>query len=259
MVFTMIAYSESQDSATLVNVAALVDPHVRVVGDDIVVPSALPYVAGVYAIGSQLSRAQLVSPSIRRRYPLEVTPIEIAAEPADPVKYNSYFGSPIGLDADEALNFQAAEDGAGAGRSTGLVWLCDGATTPISGEEMFTIRSTNASTLVAFTWTNGALTFSDSLPAGTYAVVGMRASSAGLIAARLVFSQFPWRPGCIGSDTLGEQGAPIFRMGGLGVWATFEHNTPPTVDFLSVSADTSQTVDLDLVLVSGRLSGPGRS
>ena len=94
MVFTLVAYSESQDSATLVNVAALVDPHVRVVGDDIVVPSALPYVGGVYAIGADLTRAQLVSPSIRRRYPFEVTPIEIAAEPADPVKMLGFFQSP---------------------------------------------------------------------------------------------------------------------------------------------------------------------
>ena len=45
--FTMIGYSESQDSSSLVNVAALVDPHVRVVGDDIVVPSGLNYVGGV--------------------------------------------------------------------------------------------------------------------------------------------------------------------------------------------------------------------
>jgi len=94
MAFTLIAYSESQDSATLVNVAALVDPHVRVVGDDVVVPSALPYVGGVYAIGTAISRAQLVSPSIRRRYPMEITPIEIAVEPADPVKYNPFFCIP---------------------------------------------------------------------------------------------------------------------------------------------------------------------
>ena len=259
MAFTMVAYSESQDSATLVNVAALVDPHVRVVGDDIVVPSGLPYVGGVYAIGADITRAQLVSPSIRRRYPLEVTPIEIAAEPSDPVKYTPFFASPIGLDEDEALNFQAAENNASAGRCTGVVWLCDGATSPITGSEIFTIRSTNASTLVSYAWTNGALTFGDTLPAGTYAVVGMRASSTGLIAARLVFSQYPYRPGCIGSDTLGELGVPIFRMGGLGIWGEFQHNTPPTVDFLSLSADTSQTVDLDLVLISGRLSGPGRS
>jgi len=259
MAFTLVGYSESQDSATLTNVAALVDPHVRVVGDDIVVPGALSYVGGVYAIGTAISRAQLVSPSIRRRYPMEITPIEISVEPADPVKYNPFFASPIALDEDEALNFQAAENNASAGRSSGLVWLCDGSTTPMTGSEMFTIRATNSSTLTAYAWTNAALTFGDTLPAGEYAVVGMRASSAGLIAARLVFSQYPWRPGCIASDTLGEQSAPVFRMGALGVWGEFQHNTPPTVDFCSVSADTAQTVDLDLVLISGRLSGPGRS
>ena len=110
MAFTLIGYTESQDSASLTNVAALADPHVRVVGDDIVVPSGLSYFGGVYAIGADITRAQLVSPSIRRRFPMEITPIEIAAEPADPVKYNPFFSSPIALDEDEALNFQAAEN-----------------------------------------------------------------------------------------------------------------------------------------------------
>lgn len=257
--FTMVAYSESQDSATLANVAALADPHVRVSGDDVVVPQALTYVGGVYGIGVSISRAQLVSPSIRRRYPLEVVPVEIATEPADPVKYLHMFSNPIALDPDESLNFQAAENGSGAQQSTGIVWLCDGATAPITGAEIFTIRATNTTTLTAYTWSNGALTFSDTLPAGEYALVGARGSSAGLIAFRFVFSQYAWRPGAIGMDTVGEVGAPIFRFGALGVWGEFSHNTPPTVDFLSLSADTSQTVDLDLILLSGRLSGPGRS
>ena len=111
MAFTLVAYSESQDSATLVNVAALVDPHVRVVGDDIVVPTALNYVGGVYGIGTAITRAQLVSPSIRRRYPFEVTPVEISTEPSDPVKMLGFFSSPIGLDPDEGLNFQADQRG----------------------------------------------------------------------------------------------------------------------------------------------------
>lgn len=256
--WTLIGYTESQDSASLTNVAALADPHVRVNGDDIIVPTALPNVAGVYAIGANTTRCQLVSPSIRRRYPFEVVPVEYASEPADPVKYYPLFQNPIALDADEALNAQAAEDAAGAARSTVLVWLSDGPVAPLQGVECFTIRATNASTLAANAWTNGSLTFNDTLPAGEYAVVGMRASSAGLIAARLVFSQYPWRPGVIASDTTYEVGAPVFRFGALGEWGTFAHNTPPTVDFLSISADTSQTVDLDLVMISGRLSGPGR-
>jgi hypothetical protein len=258
MPWTLVAFSESQDSASLVNVAACADPHVRVSGDDVVVPANLNFVFGVYGIGVSITRAQLVSPSIRRRYPFEVTPLELASEPADPVKYYPFPASPIQLDPDESLNFQAAEGGAGATRSTGLVWLSDGPISPVSGLEVFTIRATNTSTLSAYAWTNGALTFSDTLPAGDYAVVGMRASSTGMIAARLVFSQYPWRPGCIASDTLGEVGHPAFRQGNLGEWGTFSHNTPPTVDFLSDSADTSQTVDLDLVMITGRLAGSGR-
>ena len=257
--FTLVGYTESQDSSSLTNVAALADPHVRVSGDDIVVPSALTYVGGVYAIGASITRAQLVSPSIRRRYPFETVPVENAAEPADPVKYFPLFDNPIALDPDESLNFQAAENGAGAQPSSGFVWLCDGAVAPITGAEIFTIRATNTSTLTAYAWTNGALTFNDTLPAGEYALVGARGSSAGLIAFRFVFSQYAWRPGAIASDTTGEVGAPIFRFGQLGTWGEFSHNTPPTVDFLSLSADTSQTVDLDLILLSGRLSGPGRS
>jgi len=257
--FTLVGYTESQDSASLTNVAALADPHVRVSGDDITVPSQLAYVGGVYAIGASITRAQLVSPSIRRRYPLEVVPVEIAAEPADPVKYFPLFDNPIALDPDESLNFQAAENGSSSQQSSGFVWLCDGAIAPITGAEIFTIRATNTSTLTAYAWTNGALTFNDTLPAGDYALVGARGSSAGLIAFRFVFSQYAWRPGAIGMDTTGEVGAPIFRFGKLGEWGQFSHNTPPTVDFLSLSADTSQTVDLDLILLSGRLSGPGRS
>jgi len=257
--FTLVGFSESQDSASLTNVAALADPHIRVSGDDVTVPAGLNYVGGVYAIGADTTRAQLVSPSIRRRYPFEIVPVEVAAEPADPVKYFGLFDNPLQLDPDESLNAQCAESNAAAGRSTVLVWLCDGATAPITGAEIFTIRATNTSTLSAYAWTNGALTFNDTLPAGTYALVGARASSAGLIAFRFVFSQYAWRPGAIGMDTVGEVGAPIFRFGKLGEWGQFSHNTPPTVDFLSLSADTSQTVDLDLILLSGRLSGPGRS
>jgi hypothetical protein len=257
--FTLVGFTESQDSASLTNVAALADPHIRVSGDDVVVPSGLNYVGGVYAIGADTTRAQLVSPSIRRRYPFEIVPVEVSAEPADPVKLFPLFDNPLQLDPDESLNAQAAENNASAGRSTVLVWLCDGATSPITGAEIFTIRATNTSTLSTYAWTNGALTFNDTLPAGDYALVGARASSAGLIAFRFVFSQYAWRPGAIGMDTVGEVGAPIFRFGKLGEWGQFSHNTPPTVDFLSLSADTSQTVDLDLILLSGRLSGPGRS
>ncbi|NDD17200.1 MAG: hypothetical protein EB092_09385 [Chitinophagia bacterium] len=259
MAFSLICYSESQDtSGALSNVAAVTDPHVRVIGDDVIVPNELNYLAAAYAVGASLTRAAVVSPSIRRRYPFEVTPLDANANPSSLFVFTP-FTSPIQLDEAEALNFQVAENGAGAVRDSGFVWLSDGPFVPVTGSEVFTIRATGSTTLSTYAWTNCALTFNDTLPAGEYAVVGMQATSAGALAARLVFTGSSWRPGVVATTSSTVVGNPLFRYGNMGVFGTFAHNTPPTVDFFSSSADTSETVYLDLVMVTGRLSGMGRS
>jgi hypothetical protein len=88
------------------------------------------------------------------------------------------------------------------------------------------------------------------LPAGSYDIIGMRAVSTGAIAARLVIPGFEWRPGVIAYDAVGDVELPRFRYGNAGVFGRFTHDSPPTVDFLSVSADTSETVFLDVVKVA---------
>ena len=258
MAFTLVGFTQSVDtSGVLTTITALADPHVRVNGNDIIVPDALSNLHAVYALGANMSRAAVVSPSIRRRYPFEVVPVDAAANPSEPFHFAA-FNRPIALDNDEALNAQFAETGAGAGRGTVLAWLGDGQTPVDSTDEVFTIRATGTTTLTAFAWTNCALTFNDTLPAGEYDIVGMHAFSTGGIAARLVIPQYAWRPGIIASTSANIWGSTYFRYGNAGVWGSFSHNTPPTVDFLSTSADTAQTVYLDLVMRSGRLSGVGR-
>lgn len=244
--FTLIGYSESQDtSGVLANLAALTDQHVTVNGDDILVPP-LNKVIGYHAIGVNFTQGQLSSPSLRRRTLIDIEPGDVGTEPTSALLWHDRFDSPIQLITNEALNFLAAEDAAGASRVTGLVWLGDGENLPIGGD-FFTVRATNGSTLTANAWTIGALTFTQTLPAGRYQVVGMRAQSAGLIAARLVFVGGFWRPGCIGTDADGDLDNPRFRYGNGGLWGEFMHNTPPQVEFLSSSADTSQVVHLDLI------------
>lgn len=258
--FTLVAYSASQDtSGALTTTAALADPHVRVSGNDISIPGDLPFVSGVYAIGATMTRASLVSPSIRRRYPFEVFPVDASATPTDPWHFHDVSQSVIQLDVDESLNYQFAESGTGAQRGSGLVWLSDGPITPDITGEIFTIRATGSTTLSTYAWTNCSLTFNDTLPAGTYEILGMHAISSGAIAARLVIPQYAYRPGVICSTSANAYAGEKFRYGNYGVFGMFSHMTPPTVDFLSSSADTSQTVYLDLRMTSGRLSGVGRN
>lgn len=247
--WAIVGYTESQDSATLVNVAALADQSVRVNGDDIIIPRGLNFLLGAYALGPNVTRAQLLSPSLRRVFNQEIGPIDVAALPTSPVPFNLFAPNILELDEDEALNAQAAEDAAGASRATVLVLLGDGPIEPVTGD-LHTVRVTGATTLVANAWTNGALTFDQTLPAGRYQLVGARMRSTNLQAFRFVFIGGTWRPGSIGNALVSDLDIPGQRGGGWGVWGEFEHNTPPTVDFLANGADTAEAGELDLIKVA---------
>ena len=248
--FTTVAWSESQDTSNVLTaMTALADPHVRVSGDDIIVPGALPWVMGLFGLGANITRARLESPSLRRILNQELGPVDDNATPRSPSRLNDFGSNPIPIDPEEALNFFVSEDTAGAEREYGIAFLTSGVVTPAIGD-IRTVRATGTTTLTANAWTNCALTFDETLPAGTYHLVGARGNSSGVVAFRFVFSGLPWRPGGIGEVSVDLVGHRNWRRGRSGVWGTFEHNTPPTVDFLSTSADSSQTLELDLIKVS---------
>ena len=78
----------------------------------------------------------------------------------------------------------------------------------------------------------------------------MRAVSATLVAARAVFrGEGFWRPGCLGCDSESDLDSPLTRHGKMGIWGEFEHNQPPSIDFLASAADSDQDVILDLIQI----------
>lgn len=255
MPFTTVAFLESVDPAGAFNaLSAVADQHIFVSGDDIRIPNELPNIAAA-AMGIETtveSFGRLISPSLRGLNPLYVEPFSGAAaaavEPASPHPVKDLRLSPFPLVAGEALNAEVNSNPAAAQVQWAIVWLSDGPINPVTGE-IITARATNADTLTANAWTNGALTFADDLPRGRYQVVGMRARSAGLVAARLVFVGGRFRPGVLGVDAQTDLEHMMFRYGGLGEFGEFDDLEPPTVDFLSVSADTAQDVFLDLIKV----------
>jgi len=248
--FTLVGYHfYGSTGGVLTYAPALADQHVRVEGNNVVVPGGMANLLGAFAAGATISRAQVESPALRRTILLDLGPLNEAAEPLDPTPYFDAFYNPIPLDEYEPLRMLVAGEESSAEDKVGLIWLGDGPQSPATGE-MYTVRCTSSTTLTEYTWTNGALTISQTLPAGRYQVVGMRAESTGLIAARLVFVGGTWRPGCLGYDAGYDVGPSIFRRGALGVWGEFSHDQPPTVDFLSRSADTDEVVWLDLIKVA---------
>jgi len=248
MPFTLCAFYESTTAAkTTYAINALSDPHVRISDDDLWIPSLLPMLAAYYALGATLTLARLESPTLRTLTPIDVIPFDLSTEPESPPNLVYQGHAPKLVGGGEALNLKVTDSTADL--IYGLVWLCDGPLTPVVGE-IFTVKATATTTLTAKAWTNGSLTFAQTLPKGRYQVVGMRAKSAGLIAARLVFPGYAWRPGCIGNDAYNDKINSEFRFGRMGVWGEFDHDVPPTVDFLSISADTSEEVWLDLIKIA---------
>jgi len=249
MPFTLAGWTETQDATTTLRyVAAMADEHITVVGDDVKVP-ALAQLAAHYALGPTMTLAQISSPSLRRRTNLDLGGIDVAAEPLSLPNMSQRFANPLPLEAGEKLNALAAKSGGVAEYAHVLVWLSDGPITPVTGE-IFSVRATGATALVAYTWSSSAITFTQTLPTGRYQCVGARAESAGMIAFRLIFPGYSWRPGGVGADAPSDISPNGQRLGGWGVWGEFADDAQPILEALSISADATQTLYLDLIKIA---------
>jgi hypothetical protein len=249
MPFHLAAFAESIDPAgALVNITAVQDDSVFTSGDDIRVPTALPFLAGAAALISATLpvQAQIQSPSLRQVANIDIEPVDTGLLFSDPAGFAMQGGSPIPLAGDEALNALVNSNPAGAELHYALVWFSDGPLQPVSGP-IFSVRATMSVTGIADEWVNGNLTFGTDLPVGNYNVVGMRFRATGAVAARLNFVGGAWRPGVVGVEAIDDSVGMPFRYGKMGVWGQFHTNTPPTVDVLAAAAAITPVVMLDLI------------
>ena len=262
MAFTLIGFHEKVSAPSLTKITALDDQHIRVSGDDIVVPE-LNKIIGALFMSPNMKAGELSSPSLRRMWledmlpflQSDALPTTQAVDEGGTATYNiprnDYFadftGNPLVLEQSEKLNALVNNNGNDE-ENVVLVWLSDGKNAPIKGD-IHRIKATVSETLEPYKWSNGALTFEQTLPAGKYAVVGMKAKSDTLIAARLVFVGESWRAGVLGQKAYSDDRPVIFEKGNLGSFGQFEFDQPPTVDFLASGADTSEEIWLDLVQV----------
>ena len=262
MGYTLIAFYESRAGvAALDNVAGLADQHVAVAGDNITVPPKWNQIIAAWTGMSNatdvLAAARLSAPSMRGKTLLDLANLEAIAaggtlEPSSPTPINVFTSRPVQLTSGEFLNLLQESDGTTAANlCTGLVFLGDGDYgNPYASMPVQTVRATGSTTLTANAWSACTITLDQQLAAGRYAIVGMRAQSAGAKAARLVMQETPARPGVIAYDSNADIEHPMFRNGNLGVFGTFVHTAIPQVEFLSLSADTDETIFFDIVKIA---------
>lgn len=244
MPFTTVAYHKAAENATLLAIQPIADQHVTVRGDDLTVPELNQIIAAIIA-GSALSRAQIQSPSLRPLW-LEDIGKETGSESFAGMAgvLCDYKENPIPLVTSEKLNVFTIHTADGRA----LIWLADGPISPVSGL-IRTLRATVVTHSVADVWTHSILTLGQTLPAGRYQVVGMRAVGTNLLAARLIFVGYSWRPGVPAGLTEATIDYEVFRRGRFGAFGEFEFDQPPSVELLGTGVSASEQIFLDLIQV----------
>jgi hypothetical protein len=244
----LAAYTASiANGSTLLQLAALADGIMPTRDSAFITSKGLDHVMFVFGFGTNLTRIQLQPPSVRRFGNFEVKPFTNAS-PGAGVSIGAMFmaDNPLPLEVGEEVPVYVIQGAAGAQQEYAFVRFTDGPKTPIKGK-ILTIRATGTTTLVANAWTQCALTFDTALPNNKFKVVGARCKTAGGLGFRFINSQSPFRPGgiCDQSDlAIIDNGQ---RRGGWGQWFEFDYLTPPTLEVLSTSADTAQTLELDVI------------
>lgn len=249
-------YEDIDAAAALVNITAIPDPVLFTQGDDLRVPSLNRVVVIAAGIGSGSNGiARLTSPSLIRKANFDIRPINGNAD-ADavvsvPPNVMDLRQNPLTLNVDEILRALIdSNTGAVAGQWVAALFS-DGPVQPLGGQEIFTLRGTATTTLVAHAFTTLVTTWDSDLAVGRYQIVGLKAQSATSRMARIIFpgGGGPWRPGCLGSVADGDQTSPLFRYGALGLWGEFEATSMPDIEILASAGDTAEEIYLDLIRI----------
>lgn len=200
-----------------------------------------------YSGGLTQSRTRIVTPTLRQVASMQLRPLDNFAHPISFPAYARYFTNPLTLKALEEISVVMQNTSTAV--CNALLGLSLTPVMPAPQGNIFCLRGTGTTTLTALGWSQVAITWSDTLPSGNYVCVGLAAFSATCLAARLTFEGQWERPGCVGTDLVTSQEYPFFHNGNLGAWGNFHSYRMPSLEFLSVSADTAQTVFLDLIRV----------
>ncbi len=206
------------------------------------------YAAG-FGGGTAPTRQQLRAPSLREMFFPEITPANLSGSFTGGRFYTDLAYNPLQLQTNEGLNYYS--DGGGDGTTAQLVYgvaiLGDSSPAPQKGK-IFTIYATAAIGAAVGAWNNGPITLDQTLPVGTYDIVGLRVNAAGLVAARLIFigASAITRPGVFGTDIINRENYPNFRLGQNGIYGLFDTTTPPSLEVVG-GTSTAQTLALDLI------------
>lgn len=258
MPFDVIGFSEATPAAGTVNIAgALEDTLYRVTGDDILVRVDAPYVLGVTYEALTVPASMILRQPQMVDYHLVKSKLGTALNGM--LGYTHMFGRPLPLrggDKLNALSVNAADEITQIGVLLGSGKITQAMLDSVNPTHV--IRGSGAKTLVAHTWTQATITWAESLPAGKYAVVGMRggvykaATPQNALARLVIPGATNWRPGVPFSDALSAGTMGTLTQDPCANWPKMSEVVldpnlgMPNLELLCTVACTAEFVELTL-------------
>jgi len=195
------------------------------------------YAVAAVAIGSDLKRAQLTSPSLARITPVQIQQLILSGgiPTAPPITY--FLQDPPVLYKEEEFKIQALNRTLTSANYAALIisdvyplaapargpyfWLHGSHTTSCTG---------NAFTTVTISW-------DQSIMGGDYFVCGMAAYSSTGLFARIFGPTQVFRPGCVVQQGYGNRADPLFTTPSLSNYYKFNAYQMPSVEFYCTQSD----------------------
>jgi len=244
------------------SVAVTVDTQVAALADQLFTIRSARFLFGedlemlfMGVMAADLTNARMDSPKLRNITNPFMLPIGNAVIPGTEPRVTNLVREPMMLPANEEIALQVTEASIAGSNITG-VFGARVNTPAMPRGSIFTMRGTAVGPAVANTWTDiGDVTFTNTLQAGDYAIVGAMLYSANAQGFRINFQGVNGqleRPGGIAGAAEDVQTHEIFRQGRLGLWGNFNNIILPRIEVLANAADAAFVVYLDLIPISGQ-------
>jgi hypothetical protein len=199
-------------------------------------------VAG-FAFSNSLRLARMNSPTLLRVGFPYIRPIQngTTTVPTDPNMMVLHFnqldfptGEPIGVDASTTGTTDPI---------VVLLWFVTLKPTHLPHGDGFWMRYTttaaDTTAIQPFRWSQLTPTFDQTLPSGTYVVVGFEHTGPSAVGARLIFPGSNHRPGTVASPLVGNRTYQGFYDGSFGAYGAFRTTSPPYVEVLASANDAT--------------------
>lgn len=252
--FNLVGFCEATPGTgtNLVNVG-LLEAHYTVTNNtDLQITKEAPYVLGVFGVGvSTLGDVILRQPKM---IDYHFKKCSLVGDVAPLCSFSDYMGRPLPLRIDKlnALVVNATDEAALIG-----VFLGSGKITQAMKDQVnptHVISGYGDTTITTLQWSRCPITWGD-LDAGTYEIVGMRASVFGGADMALMRLLIPgaseWRPGVIAGQAQADheewqslERLPFAQWPLMGIKCT--EKTLPNVECLGIGASTDQNLELQL-------------